>query len=226
MGAPQVRKPEPRSLKGFKLVGVVGKARTGKDTLGAYLKGKRFLPHRDLYATTAALADGVKAVASKAFDIPLNYFYEHELKDAPFDDEEFSPRQIAQYVGTESFRDVFGEWVWVKRLHTELQSGFNVNDAVVVTDVRFANEVQWICEQDGIVVYLEREDAPQVSAHSSENIPSLEDCQYMEEQYGGDLVHIPNNRSKQDFYAEIEARLVPLLMPDAGETEEPPALEY
>lgn len=213
--APQVAKPAAKSLTGFKLVGIVGKARTGKDTLAKYLVQKRFDQVNELYVESAALADAVKSVASAAFLIPIADFYDYGAHDREKSHPQlgFSCRQAAQFVGTESFREIFGEWIWVSRLHRELQERVTVVDAIVVTDVRFENEVRWILDQDGIVVYLDRDDAEIVSPHASENTPSLERVQELQESFGGDIVHLTNNGSKLDLYAAIEARLVPLLQP-------------
>lgn len=210
--APQIPKPAPKSLGNFVLVGLVGKARSGKDTVADYLVAKRGDEFKELWADKVALADAVKKTASYVFDVALENFYNGE-KEQIQSHVNASPRQLAQFLGTESFRDIFGEWVWVAYLHRKIRNSLTVADAVVVTDMRFENEVRWICEQGGIVVYIEREAAPEVSAHSSENIPSYETVEDLVVTYGGSCIYVSNNGSIQDLYATIEARLVPLLLP-------------
>jgi hypothetical protein len=108
---------------------------------------------------------------------------------------------------------VFGEWVWVARLHSELVNSAWIGEAVLVTDVRFANELRWIAEQEGVIIYIQRDDAPVIATHSSEDIPTLEYCQLLVEQYGGSLVCIENNSSLDDLAQAIKKQVVPLLQP-------------
>lgn len=207
-----VPKPAPASLHGFRLVGICGKAGVGKDTVANILSRMK---HSDrLWVHTEALADDVKAVASIVFSVDYDDFFNREVKENPIQAiGGYSPRRLSQLVGTDCFRQVFGVWVWVAALHRRLQHARLVADAVVVTDVRFASEVQWILEQDGVLVYLTRDAAAPVAAHASEQVPSLQLVQNMCEQYGGSVVVIENNGSMEELASAIDKQLVPLLVP-------------
>ena len=64
---------------------------------------------------------------------------------------DFTPRTALQLMGTEAGRDVFHKDVWViSLLHR------NQDTDVVITDVRFKNEVQAIHDNGGIVVRVRR----------------------------------------------------------------------
>lgn len=52
-------------------------------------------------------------------------------------------RRLLQRMGTEAGRDVFGEDVWVDAIRDEIDG---VNQNVVITDVRFPNELDFINE--------------------------------------------------------------------------------
>lgn len=55
-----------------------------------------------------------------------------------------SPRQAAQVIGTEGFRQCFNERVWVDCAMRQAERHLNEGRSVVVTDVRFPDEVQTI----------------------------------------------------------------------------------
>jgi hypothetical protein len=58
-----------------------------------------------------------------------------------------SPRKIMQYFGTEFGRKMDGD-LWIKLAHRE----FEAWGSLIVTDVRFDNEAQWIRDNNGVVV--------------------------------------------------------------------------
>jgi len=167
-----------------KLIGLAGKARSGKDTVGEYL--------RDEYDYTLyAFADPIKQAASKMFGIPLKDFYEGDReKVIPFWG--FSPREILQKLGTEAGRDVFRKDIWLLR---GMQEWDNFSDGVglIITDVRFENEATMIREKGGQVVHIIRDDATQVSEHVSESGVAIEE---------NDIV-IYNNDSLNDLYINV-----------------------
>lgn len=85
---------------------------------------------------------------------------------------ESTRREILQRVGTEGFRTIDPEH-WVKRAADAIEARLAQGaPGVVVTDVRFPNEVDMIRHAfGGIAVRVEREDGPQGTehgAHSSE----------------------------------------------------------
>lgn len=202
-----ISKPAPRSLTRYKLVGILGKAGSGKDTVAAYL-----CTGEDVWCMQAALADKVKEVVKTVFDLEAVLYADRAMKELPIPElDGYSYRKLAQLVGTECFRSVFGIWIWVSALHKRLLETHWVGEAVVISDIRYQNEVQWILEQDGIIVYLDRPDAQPVAAHSSEQIPTLQYCHDAVDTYGGAVVYVENNGSLHDLYAAIEKQVVPLL---------------
>ena len=104
-------------------------------------------------------------------------------------------RRIMQLVGTESFRNVFNENIWIdvaERLIS--QSG---SDVVVISDVRFENEAKWV-KENGFLIHIDptgREGfrAIESSDHPSEagytTVPSLV---------------IQNNKSLDHFVSEVQ----------------------
>lgn len=62
-------------------------------------------------------------------------------------------RRLLQVLGTEAVRDRFGEEAWTKLAKKKINE---TEGPVVVTDVRFPNEADWIREHGGVVVKIER----------------------------------------------------------------------
>lgn len=65
----------------------------------------------------------------------------------------FSPREALQKMGTEVGRDVFHEDFWVLQMEHRMQK---YNKPVVITDVRFPNEIDWIHKMGGSVYEIQR----------------------------------------------------------------------
>lgn len=166
--------------KKITLIGISGKAGSGKDTVAQYLHHH----YKNVYIEH--LADPLKACASAAFGIPEEHFYQRDIKEINNPYWEVSPRAIAQFIGTEMFRDTMtkligeeGKYFWVKRLAGKLngelildgEGEYEDGDVVVIPDVRFQTEADWIQSQGGVILNLIRQDVSQavgISNHSSE----------------------------------------------------------
>ena len=162
----------------MQLIGLSGAARSGKDTVGGYLVEKHNVKRY-------AFADPLKRACSEMFGIPLEDFHSDDKKEVVNEFWGFSPRQIAQLLGTEGGRQLFREDLWTKRAelaylqhkadieHILPQTFGNIDGAagMVITDVRFPNEAEWIKNAGGIVIHIERPGADGIvgeANHASE----------------------------------------------------------
>jgi hypothetical protein len=75
-----------------------------------------------------------------------------------------SPRRMYQLVGTEWGRAVDAD-LWLKLAQKKLLN----SKGLIITDVRFPNEAEWVQRQEGYVMRIEREATTVVANHSSEN---------------------------------------------------------
>lgn len=157
-------------LNSLKLIGIYGHAGVGKDTVSAHLH----FTYKNVYGES--FAGPLKAACSEAFGIDLEDFTDPDVKNVINDYWGVSPRMIAQFVGTELFRNnvgklldtkymiIPGENFWITRLGGRLIGALNEyknnpytpGDCVVISDVRFQNEYDWIIANDGIVIHLTR----------------------------------------------------------------------
>lgn len=171
-----------------KIIGIAGKARSGKDTIANYLW------HQYGY-TRAAFADPLKLAASHIFGLSREQTWDDKLKEVTIPYWGMSPRRMFQLLGTEASKPVFGDDVWVKRMQLTL-SGLRGDD-FVIPDVRFEPEAEMIRKEGGIILHLHRDDAQAVEAHPSENGIKVDDKDY----------NIDNNGTLQAMFRKVD-RLV------------------
>lgn len=131
----------------MKLIGITGKARSGKDTIARHMWSNHVF-------TRIALADPLKRSAQAAFGLTTNEAYNDEFKEVVIPRWDLSPRQIFQQVG-DLFKAHFGDDFWVKRWQITYDL-FKDTDDIVVPDVRFDNEANMIRSLGGIIIEVRR----------------------------------------------------------------------
>ena len=145
------------------LIGLTGRARSGKSTAAEHLVGTYMLEH---YAFADPLRDGLMAI----FNLDPSDF-EGDRKEQPLAWLDRSPRQLMQSMGTEWARNTVHPDVWVKLAEQNLDYMTKALGAVlgfVVSDVRFENEADLIRRRGGTIVHISRADAQAVNPHGSE----------------------------------------------------------
>lgn len=153
-------------LTDLKLIGIHGNAGTGKDTISAYIHSN----YQKVYGE--AFAGPLKDACAEAFGMDRDDFDDPDVKNLLNNYWGVSPRQIAQFVGTELFRTNIARLLggacehnfWIKRLEGRLTGALNeyqynpyeAGDCVIISDVRFQNEYDWIIANEGIVIHVTR----------------------------------------------------------------------
>ena len=141
------------------IIGLIGFISSGKGTVGDLLESKGF--YKDSFATP------LKDACSVMFGWPRELLEGdtevsrswREQQDSFWTEKfgySFSPRLALQLMGTEAGRDVFHKDIWVISLLNRSK-----NKDVVVTDVRFKNEIEYIQNNGGIVVRIKRGEDPE-----------------------------------------------------------------
>jgi len=142
------------------IVGLVGFIGSGKGTAGDILSELGFIKE--------SFAGSVKDIASVMFGWPRHLLEGDTDESRTFREEpdeewskrfgrSFTPREALQKIGTEVGRDVFHQDFWVQALHAKIDPQKNY----VITDVRFPNEINWIHENGGIVIEIQRGENPE-----------------------------------------------------------------
>lgn len=141
------------------VIGIAGKARTGKDTAADFIVAERG-------GYRYSLADPIRAMIRAGFNINAADEYWRRHKEEPIAAlGGVSLRQLMQTLGTDWGREMIGRDVWLVLATSRLiQQG----SGMVIPDVRFDDEAEWIRGRGGVVLHLRRRNAQEVSEHISE----------------------------------------------------------
>jgi hypothetical protein len=145
------------------IIGFVGFIGSGKDTAADYLVNTHGF-RRDSFANT--LKDAVSAVfgwdrvllegrtkEAREWREQVDTWWAERL-NMP----ELTPRWVLQYWGTEVCRNAFHDDIWIASLENKMRK---TTDNIVISDVRFPNEIKAIHNAGGIVVRVKRGEDPE-----------------------------------------------------------------
>lgn len=173
------------------LIGVTGRAGSGKDTIGTYLAARHGY-------TQLSYASPIKSALTAMFNLDSAIWDDRERKELPIEWLGKSPRELAQTLGTEWGRAT-DERLWLKVLQHKLDTA-DTFARFVVADVRFDNEAEQIHENGGVVVSVVRPSIRKVRAHASEKGVNGKLVDYV----------IENDNSLEHLYRLVEALLFDL----------------
>ena len=143
------------------IIGFVGLIGAGKDTAADYLVNFHGF-RRDSFANT--LKDAVAAVFG--WDRTLLEGRTKEAREWREQQDDWwtnrlgrviTPRWVLQYWGTEVCRTGFHDDIWIASLENKMRK---TGDNIVISDVRFPNEIKAIHNAGGIVVRVKRGEDP------------------------------------------------------------------
>jgi hypothetical protein len=155
-----------------KIVGIHGRSGSGKDTIANYIREK-------YKYEKAGFADPLKWVCAELFlENPAEFFSEEGKREVmPFWG--ITRRAALQFVGTELVREHLGTMQglkgggynhWIRCMEKRIQE--DAISHLVINDLRFQNEADWVYNNDGVLLVVKRPDAPKlesgIPAHSSE----------------------------------------------------------
>lgn len=161
----------------MRLIGIAGKARSGKDTAANYLLEKL----GDDWSS-ASFADPMKAMLGV---IGVNC--SDAAKDLPKNQYGVSTRHMLQTLGTEWGRDGIGSDFWI-----DVFEMYNAGQSVIVPDVRFENEADLI-RKHGVLIHVQGRGGISGNHVSEQSLPIKD----------GDIV-IDNNGSLAELYAKLD----------------------
>lgn len=175
-------------MKSRMLIGLCGRKGSGKDTVAGILAEQHgFLPH--------ALATPLKRVCAELFDFTDDQLWgeSREVLDERYGK---TPRELMQRLGTDFVRKELSMDFWLDRF----QSWYELNSSVpriVVSDVRFQNEINFIKRLGGTIYEVRRSQADRSDPHVSKRVELLE---------GIDAV-INNDSSLKDLEKSVAERI-------------------
>lgn len=143
------------------IIGLVGFAGSGKGTVADLLVNRHNF-------TKLSFADGVKDCVSTLFGWSRSLLEGDTDESRVFREKpddfwsarlgfEVTPRWALRTMGTEAGRDVFHDKIWIYSVERRLSQYKNV----VIADVRFPNEINFIKENAGFIIRIVRDDEPE-----------------------------------------------------------------
>jgi hypothetical protein len=146
------------------IIGVNGLKRSGKDELTKYL-------NLHYHYRVLTFADPVlEMICALLKNIGLNHkeilYYTTEEKEKDIPVIGISYRKLAQKIGTDCGRLLINEKLWVNIV--DYKSSLVKNRNIVVSDVRYDNEAEWVKNRDGFIINVYRDINRTQDDHSSE----------------------------------------------------------
>lgn len=183
------------------LIGLNGDAGAGKNAVADHLVsqyGFKQYAFADAVRDVALAIDPIVATNSDSEPMRLSSFIT-EPSDWDWAKREVPEvRRLLQVVGTEAGRRVLGENCWVDIVHKKIHADWDGKPLIfshaVVTDLRFENEYDFIKENNGIVIRIERANNPHAipKTHASEQY--VPDADFL----------IENDGALSDLYMKID----------------------
>lgn len=198
------------------IIGFVGFIGSGKDTAADYLVNFHGF-RRDSFANT--LKDAVSAVfgwdrtllegrtkEAREWRERVDFWWSNRLG------RQITPRWILQYWGTEVCRQGFHDDIWIASLENKMRK---TKDNIVISDVRFPNEIKAIHSAGGIVVRVKRGPDPEwydlaIQANQGVNVAiqelKMKKIHASETAWvGRDIdIEVDNNGSIDDLFEQIK----------------------
>lgn len=148
-------------MENKKIIGLVGFIGSGKGTVGDHLVNAHGFKNASFAGT---LKDAVSSIfgwprhllegdtkESREWREQLDTFWSNKLGDG------VTPRWVLQHIGTNVMREHFHENIWIWSLEKKLGDG---QDSIVLTDIRFPNEVSMIHRLGGRIWWVRRNPEP------------------------------------------------------------------
>lgn len=169
------------------LIGIVGRKRSGKDTLAGFISG---------------MSPGTRVLS---FAGPLKQACKHayHLSDDQLDDTKdvidhrwgMTPRDMMKSLGVNYFRSQ-DDGHWTKNMSFRLE-GLGKNVTVVISDIRFQNEAAFVREHGGVLIHVSRDLESNSDDHVSEQTTDAIECDH----------YIRNDGSLDDLRASAKSIL-------------------
>ena len=157
----------------MRLIGIAAPARSGKDTVADILAEKDYLK----YSFAGPLKEGIISM----FGLTSEHV-DGGLKEEVLPWLGVSPRYLMQTLGTDWARDIVNPDTWLILAEMKWKSlvenrGRCAVSGMVVSDVRFDNEADWIRKNGGEIWHIVRPELNKVLDHASESgiVVSTED---------------------------------------------------
>lgn len=152
----------------MEIIGISGAAGSGKDTAHQVLA--RHFEEKGFTTKRISFASSLKDICALLYGWDrdrLEWDFDYKEGDT-LDDGSPDPacemlgqtrRQVMQHMGTEAFRKGIHEDHWIIKTKLDIQNGvFDGVDIGFIADCRFWNELNFVRDQDGVLLQIQRTD--------------------------------------------------------------------
>lgn len=189
--------------EGVVVIGITGKAGSGKDTIAQLLADKLYEQNQDDTQTAImSFADNLKLGLAQMLHVDDNVFYRPDLKDTVSFFGGKTYRELLQFVGTELMRTQLSPDVWVSSLIRKVSNIMLFEQSrmvVIIPDVRFYNEALPILKsKHGFLLEVTRDGLTSkgIEGHASEK-------SFTSELDGKEYTTIENNGTLDELAVEV-----------------------
>ena len=152
----------------YNIIGIAGKAHAGKDTVANLLLSLFQVPTYIYH-----FADPIKQHLCDLLKVDIRYFNDTKLKESIYKDD-LTYRMLMQNTG-DSFKKIFGEEVFVI-LANEYYKSINSHSILIIPDVRYEYEAEWIKNNSGIMIYVDNMNSSTTMSNSHSSESKTIDC--------------------------------------------------
>lgn len=139
------------------ILAIAGYPKSGKDTLANSLIATHPVFKKEKFVYTII---DIVAILLNVYKINLTHrelFEDRDWKEThkvTFGDKTYTIRKLLQLIGTECFRDIISPDIWVSTLDTRIMATES-REPIIITDLRFPNEYEYIRSKGGLVVFVD-----------------------------------------------------------------------
>jgi hypothetical protein len=186
------------------IIGICGKAGSGKDTIAEFIQNKYGFSHDWLAAP-------LKRTVKDLFVLSDDEVYDRELRELPLDDwPDWSVRKLLQFIGTELLRRNIDDMILVRSLCRRLthrgKTPLNAVGSWIIPDIRLPNEIEMLRKVFGENFVMMKVIRPGydgkkvgIEGHETEKHDLAADFEFL------------NDSTKEDLWEKVEAVMEGLL---------------
>ena len=178
------------------IIALTGPAGCGKDLVSEIMTTQMIRRDPNVKLRSLSFASPIKEAVAAILGCRVEDFENRSFKEGSLLDShnlDCSPRIMMQLMGDQYARQMIDDQIWIKIAEQRLDVAEDQGvDYLFITDCRYSNEQEWILDNGGVVIYIDRQDAAPVAAHASESGLSNPPC-----------FIIDNNGSIDDLRREV-----------------------
>jgi hypothetical protein len=152
-----------------RLIGLGGRFASGKDEVADELVRNHGFVKVGMSEVLHQALLALDPIVDSFCDEPVRY--SEEIADIGYVKAKENPevRRLLQALGTEVGRNMLGENIWVDATEARIVELWSDGKRVVLTGVRYPNELRMVSKLDGDLVWIERPGYSNTGTHASEN---------------------------------------------------------